>query len=262
MVIEERTIGDVTIFDVRGRITLGEGDQLLKDRAWQWLESGGRKLVLNLRNVPYIDSSGNGELVRTYTVVSRRRGKMVLLHLTKRIQDLLAITKLLTVYETSDDEVEALASFHESRRTSVCPVCRHHAAFASGHQAVEICVNCSTQFSVHYAENETGGAWFVDSIRVPTYEGEEIHIRSSWPWTISVSGRLDLFSVDALEEAWQAVPRPRKIVVELGPECRTVTNRAFAALAALCAPEVDGGRTAAEGWRTGPRDTAPERALL
>ena len=111
MVIEERIIGDVTILDLKGKMTLGEGDELLKDKINSLIHQGQKKLLLNLEGVPYIDSAGLGEIVRTYTPVSRQGGNLKLVNLTKRITDLLSITKLLTVFETFETEPEALKSF-------------------------------------------------------------------------------------------------------------------------------------------------------
>ncbi len=111
MHIHERAVGDVTIIDVNGRMTLGEGQELLRDKVNSLIQQGQKKLVLNLAEVPYIDSAGLGEIVRTYTTVSHQGGALKLLNLTKRIQDLLAITKLLTVFETFDAEADAVGSF-------------------------------------------------------------------------------------------------------------------------------------------------------
>ena len=111
MQIDERVVGDVTILDLKGKMTLGEGDEMLKDRINSLVGQGKKKLLLNLEGVPYIDSAGLGEVVRTYTTVSRQGGKLKLLNLTKRIQDLLSITKLLTVFETYDSEDDAVKSF-------------------------------------------------------------------------------------------------------------------------------------------------------
>jgi anti-sigma B factor antagonist len=111
MEIVERTVSDVTVLDLKGKMTLGEGDELLKDKINSLLADGRRKLVLNLEGVPYIDSAGLGEIVRTFTTVSRQGGKLKLLNLTKRIEDLLSITKLLTVFETFESEPEAIKSF-------------------------------------------------------------------------------------------------------------------------------------------------------
>ena len=111
MDIAERAVSDVTVLDLKGKMTLGEGDELLKDKINSLLSQGKKKLVLNLEGVPYIDSAGLGEIVRTYTTVSRQGGSLKLLNLTKRIEDLLSITKLLTVFETFDTEAEAIKSF-------------------------------------------------------------------------------------------------------------------------------------------------------
>jgi anti-sigma B factor antagonist len=115
MVIEERIVGDVTILDLKGKMTLGEGDELLKDKINSLIHQGQKKLLLNLEGVPYIDSAGLGEIVRTYTTVSRQGGNLKLVNLTKRITDLLSITKLLTVFETFDSEAEALKSFQAAK---------------------------------------------------------------------------------------------------------------------------------------------------
>ncbi len=116
MQIEERSVGDVVVLDLTGRITLGEGDQLLKDKVNSLVNQGHKRIVLNLAGVPYIDSAGLGEIVGSYTTVSRQGGSLKLLNLTKKITDLLAITKLLTVFETFESEDEAVRSFSASAK--------------------------------------------------------------------------------------------------------------------------------------------------
>ena len=116
MQIEERAVGDVKVLDLKGRVTLGEGDELLRDKVNSLLNQGAKKIVLNLAGVPYIDSAGLGEIVRTYTTVSRQGGSLKLLNLTKRITDLLSITKLLTVFETFESEPDAVQSFSASAK--------------------------------------------------------------------------------------------------------------------------------------------------
>jgi len=111
MHIEERSVEGVIVLDVKGKITLADGDQLLKDKINSLVNQGHTKILLNLAAVPYIDSAGLGEIVRTYTTVSRQGGSLKLVNLTKRINDLLSITKLLTVFETFDSENEAVRSF-------------------------------------------------------------------------------------------------------------------------------------------------------
>jgi anti-sigma B factor antagonist len=115
MQIEERSAGDVTVLDLKGKMTLGEGDELLKDKINSLLQQGRKKVVLNLEDVPYIDSSGLGQIVGGYTTIMKQGGSLKLLNLTKRISDLLSITKLLTVFETYDSEADAVRSFSSAR---------------------------------------------------------------------------------------------------------------------------------------------------
>ena len=111
MTITERKSGDVTILDVEGKILLGEGDVQLKRKIDELIERKENKLLLNLANVPYMDSGGLGEIVRSYTTVKRAGGELKLLNATKRISDLLTITKLITVFEIYDNEAEGVKSF-------------------------------------------------------------------------------------------------------------------------------------------------------
>jgi anti-sigma B factor antagonist len=115
MQIDERVVDGVTILDLKGKMTLGEGDELLKDKINSLIQQERKQLLLNLEGVPYIDSAGLGEIVRTYTTVSRQGGSLKLLNLTKRITDLLSITKLLTVFETFESESEAVRSFSAAK---------------------------------------------------------------------------------------------------------------------------------------------------
>lgn len=112
MKIESRTIGEVHVLDCSGKITLGDGTMVVRNAVLDILNSGGKKIALNLADVNYIDSSGVGELVSSYTTVANRGGQLILVHLTKRIQELLTITKLLTVFQVYDDEQAALAGFN------------------------------------------------------------------------------------------------------------------------------------------------------
>jgi anti-sigma B factor antagonist len=111
MKINTRTVGDVQILDWSGKITLGEGTMSIRNAVRDILQGGGKKIILNLSDVNYIDSSGIGELVSSYTTVTNSGGKLKLLNLTKKIHELLAITKLLTVFETFENEEAAISSF-------------------------------------------------------------------------------------------------------------------------------------------------------
>jgi len=111
MDIKERVVGGVSVLDLAGKIVLGEGDMQIKERIRDLLSDGQKRILLNLGEVSYIDSAGLGALISSYTTTKREGGHLKLVNLTKRIQDLLAITKLITVFETFDAEAEALASF-------------------------------------------------------------------------------------------------------------------------------------------------------
>jgi len=106
-----RQVGDVTVVDTVGRITLGEGASLFRDTIRDLAAAGNKKLLLNLAEVSYIDSSGIGEMVSGFTSVTNAGGQVKLLNLTKRVKDLLQITKLYTVFEVFDDEAHAVRSF-------------------------------------------------------------------------------------------------------------------------------------------------------
>jgi anti-sigma B factor antagonist len=109
--INERQAGDVTVLDMSGKITIGEGSVALRGAIRRLIEEGKKKILLNLSQVGYVDSSGIGEFVASFTAINREGGQLKLLNLTQKIQDLLAITKLLTVFDTYDDEQSALNSF-------------------------------------------------------------------------------------------------------------------------------------------------------
>ncbi len=111
MKISTRQVDGVTIVDCSGRITLGEGSITLRDTVSQLLTKGQKKILLNLGEVNYIDSSGIGELVSAFTTVRKQGGELKLLNLTKKVHDLLQITKLYTVFDVKDDEAAAVKSY-------------------------------------------------------------------------------------------------------------------------------------------------------
>jgi anti-sigma B factor antagonist len=106
-----RQVDGVTILDLNGRITLGDGSVVLRDAVKDVLGKGSKSILLNLANVDYIDSSGLGELVSAYTTVKNQGGELKLLHLTNKVHDLLQITKLYTVFDIKDDEASAISAF-------------------------------------------------------------------------------------------------------------------------------------------------------
>ena len=109
--LKERQAGDVTILDLSGEVRIGDSSVALRDSVRSLADQGKVKLLLNLAGVKYIDSTGIGELIANYTTVKRGGGQLKLLNLTDRVQNLLVITKLLTVFDAYEDEAEALKSF-------------------------------------------------------------------------------------------------------------------------------------------------------
>jgi len=111
MKISRREIGEITILDLQGEILIGEGDVELRRAVQELMEQGKTKILINLAKVPYIDSAGIGELVHCHTTVVKRGGQIKLLNLTKKIREIFTITRLSTVLDCYDNEIEAIASF-------------------------------------------------------------------------------------------------------------------------------------------------------
>jgi anti-sigma B factor antagonist len=111
MKVSTRQVDGIMILDLSGRITLGEGSVTLRDAVRDVLAKGTKHILLNLAEITYIDSSGIGELVSAFTTVKNAGGELKLLNLTKKVHDLLQITKLYTVFDVKDDEASAVASF-------------------------------------------------------------------------------------------------------------------------------------------------------
>ena len=114
LTIASREVDGVTVLDLSGRITLGEGSVQLRDSVRDLLAKGQKKILLNLGDVNYIDSSGIGELVSAYTTVRNQGGELKLLNLTRKVHDLLQITKLYTVFDVKDDEASAIGAFAQA----------------------------------------------------------------------------------------------------------------------------------------------------
>ena len=111
MHIDERTVEGVSILDLEGQIIFAQGDTILKDKIHSLVNQGHKKIVVNLARVSYLDSSGLGHLVAAYTTVNQAGGTLKLINLAKKLQTLMTMTKLLTVFETFDSEKDAIASF-------------------------------------------------------------------------------------------------------------------------------------------------------
>ena len=113
MTIEQRNVGSAVVLDLHGKLVLGDGSGMLKDKVHSLVFQGQKQIVLNLGDVGYMDSAGLGELVQAYSTVSKSGGALKLVSPTKRLKDLLVITKLSTVFDSFDDEAEAVASYNK-----------------------------------------------------------------------------------------------------------------------------------------------------
>jgi anti-sigma B factor antagonist len=116
MEMTERVVGGLTILDLNGKLTIGEGAQLLKDKIQSLVFQSRTQLIVNLAAVPYIDSGGLGQLVTCYTTLAKAGGRLTLLNVNKRNHDLLSITKLVTIFDTFDSEPEAVESYGATTR--------------------------------------------------------------------------------------------------------------------------------------------------
>ena len=146
MKIKTRQVDGISIMDCSGRITLGEGSVQLRDAVRDLLAKGSKQILLNLGDVTYIDSSGIGELVSAFTTVRNQGGDLKLLNLTKKVHDLLQITKLYTVFDVKDDEASAVASFARARIFSFW--CLPGSRFRRGFSSRKAAPRCSSRCSV------------------------------------------------------------------------------------------------------------------
>jgi anti-sigma B factor antagonist len=121
MTIEQRMKGSVVVLDLNGRLVLGDGDRLLKDKVNSLVFQGQKRIVLNLGDVSYMDSAGLGELVGVHASVTKAGGRVKIVNLTKRVSDLLTITKVLTVFDVDDSEAEAIRSLESDENQTPRP---------------------------------------------------------------------------------------------------------------------------------------------
>jgi anti-sigma B factor antagonist len=223
--ITSRSIGDVTILDCVGRITLGDGASHFRDAMRALVYSGRKKIILNYSEVSYIDSSGLGELISAFTTVTNNGGGIVLLNLTRRVKDLIQIEKLYTVFEIFDDEAVAVRRLEVSPLHCLCPICGARSSPAlldTSGWAPQTCGNCNARFSVA-ASAERPTEELIERVQLPTYPEEYIEVQSGAPFKIRVAGRLSLFTSAGLTQIWRSLPArialfDLRAVTEVTPE--------------------------------------------
>lgn len=212
-------MGDITILDLQGRITLGEGSRALRESTRDLLSEGKRKIILNMADLSYIDSSGFGELVAAFTAIRNQAGKLVLVNLTRKVSDQLQITRLFTVFEVYYTESEALSAFL-LRRLAHCPVCSYFSTPPLlSNEAVwapQSCRSpgCRAQFTLESsASSDSLGV--VANVRIETYANEYLEILSGDPITVRIIGRLDRFASSAFRRLGRLLSKHRKVLFDL-----------------------------------------------
>jgi len=209
--IARRSVGDVTILDLDGRSTLGEGARLFRETIRAVVSSGQKKIIVNLSGMTYMDSAGNGELVSSFTTVLNHGGSMVLLNPTKRISDLLQLQRLYTVFDVFVDEAEAIRHFEVSSLHCLCPICGSRSSPALlgrlSSWRPQTCgnSNCSAQFTLALPVKNSPRDR-IDTARIPTFTDEYFEIVAGRPFRMVIAGRLNLFTSFGLSKLWGALP--------------------------------------------------------
>lgn len=234
--ITARDVGDVTILECSGRLSLGEGSELLRKAIRDQLAIGRNQLVLLMAEITYMDSSGVGELVSGFTTVSNSGGALKLLSPTKRIVDFLQITKLFTVFDVYDEEAAAVRSFSRPGYHFQCPVCQNQvlAYLREGlAENAHTCGRCEGAFSLSDPDTSTGRA-AIRVLSIPSYANEALTLRCGAPFELIFTGRLTLFSSRSLKKLWGAVPCPKRLLVDLSgmTECEDAGRDALLSLLA------------------------------
>jgi anti-sigma B factor antagonist len=219
LTITERQVGGVTLLDLSGRITLGEGSQVLRKTIARLVGAGHKKLVLNMEDVGYIDSSGFGELVSAYTTTRNCGGTLAMMSLREKTRDQLQITKLFTVFDIYENEAKALTAF-DVAIFARCPMCGHSSnpPFKSGDTGSKTLKcrkpGCEATFDVAFLGG-MDSEFAVKSVRVSTYVGEYFEILSGHPISIRIVGRLDMFSSSAFKRVERILSGHKSVYVDL-----------------------------------------------
>lgn len=236
LTITTRDVGDVTILECSGNLTLGDGSELLRKTVQSKVASGRNQLILLLAEVSYMDSSGVGELVSGFTTVSNSGGALKLLSPTKRMVDFLQITKLYTVFDVYDEEAAAVRSFSRPGYHFQCPVCQSQVlAYLRERldESAHTCGRCDGTFTLSDLNSSASRA-AVQMLRIAGYAQDMLTLRCGAPFELIFTGRLTLFSSRSLKKLWGAVPGPRRLLVDLSgmTECEDAGRDALLSLLA------------------------------
>jgi anti-sigma B factor antagonist len=222
LTITDRTIDGVVILELSGKMIIGVGDVMLREAIKRLLDKKTSRVIVSLADVAYADSAGLTELVRSYSTVSRAGGRLVLAGITRKLTDLLQITKLLTVFDRYDTVEKALASFGRVLTLEVaCPVhaCGGWARWSHADAGSTLrCRMCETDFETSLSASlapTPAAATEVTRIQMETYEQEYVSVDLGRPVIVRCVGRLDLFASGVLERVYASVPVPRRLLLDL-----------------------------------------------
>jgi anti-sigma B factor antagonist len=204
----KRRVGETLVFELDGRITLGEASSSFRDMIRDAVAEGNKRIVIDVSYVSYIDSSGVGELVSAFTTVYNSGGNLVLCAPAIRVSDLLQITKLYTVYEVFFSLADAVAGVQSETVRYRCPVCGTWTIFGKGPEGdYRPCSYCGSRTSFLLSPGEQARSREIDRIEIPTYQGEHVTIHPGTPCRVQIAGRLDLFAMNAVRKANSRVSR-------------------------------------------------------
>jgi anti-sigma B factor antagonist len=218
--ITKRQVGGVTLLDLSGRITLGDSE-ILRKTVRDLVDAGHKRLVLNMEDISYIDSSGVGDLVSAYTTIRNRGGKIAMMCLQKKPRDQMQITKLLTIFDIYDSEANALTAFEvEVVGFARCPMCGHssYPPFRSADTGWKNLKCRKSGCEATFDAAVLGGMdseVAVKSARISTYVGEYFEILSGLPISIRIVGRLDRFSSSAFKRLEQVLSEHKSVLFDL-----------------------------------------------
>ncbi len=235
-------LDEVVILEIAGRITLGEGASYFRDLITRTVIRGDKWILADLSEVSYVDSSGIGELVSTFTTVYNAGGQLKLVNIVKRVRDLLQNTKLYTIFDVFEDQTAAIRSFRGGLRYTYCPLCLRFRTRppteAGGEWPPQTCMLCDSEFVVNSGAC-ADGRLAVTKIKIRTYLDEYLRIEPGPFYRVNFAGRLNRFSCSFLRNAWRALPSARRVIFVVD-ELTEVADSAPAALGELLADVCSG----------------------
>ncbi len=209
--IRSREAGDAVVVEIIGKLTLGEGSPELRQCVRDLVEQHKTRIVLDLSQVPYLDSTGLGDLVTAFTLTGNRGGKVTLSHPRLRSMDVMTMTRLMRVFEITSTVEEAINGIRSDRLMFLCSIigCETWSPLTSGAE-YQMCTRCAAQSKlIMTGAEENMSSVKVDQVKIPTYQDEQVTMIPGLPPRVEVHGRLDVFALNPAKKAvvtlWAAV---------------------------------------------------------